>query len=892
MTRLRAWYQRLGSLFHKQQSDLDLAQELESHLQFHIEDNLRAGMTPQAARRDALLKLGGLEQTKESYRDQRGLPFLESLLRDLRFGIRLLSKDRTFTTMAVLTLALGIGANTAIFSVVNTVLLRPLPYNDADRLVMVWEQNPHRGWFENIVSAANFLDWKKQNDVFTDMAAFVSYQFTLTGENKPEEVAGELVTTNVFSVLGVQPLRGRLFLPEEDKPGKGVALLSYGLWQERYGGDPGLVGKPITINGDRLTVVGILPANFTDDYSASFAPHSRLWVSGLYLQPEGREFHNYHAIARLKPSVSLSQAQSEMDTIAGRIEQQYPDSKGWGVALVQLHDQVVKQTRPALLVLLCAVGLVLLIACANVANLLLVRATKREREIAIRTALGASRGQIVRQLVIESTLVSLAGALLGLLLAGWGSEILVRLSPPGTPGIEAAGINGLVLLFAMLMALGTGITFGLAPALEASKTHVTETLKESGRSSGKGVKRTRLRDTLVVCEFALALTLLFGAGLMIRTLVHLNRVELGFHPENLVTMKVPLQGPQYDNERKQAQFFQQLLARIGALPGVQAASVTRGIPMNGWAGWNFITADNPYPPPGEVPDANYVVVGPDYFRTMGIPLRAGRSFSDTDNPSGEHVVIVSESLAHKYWPGQDPIGKRVKVSSDANDKLPWLSLVGVAGNVRSEGQFAPFIPEIYVPYTQFPWILSPRQIVVRTVSSPAALVEAIRREVAALDKDVPISEVSSMNEIVAGTIRREQTVMLLLGAFAGLALILAAVGIYSVISYAVAERTHEFGIRMALGASQQAVTRMVMVHGSILALIGVALGLIGALGITVFLSRLPVDIRMPLLFDVRPLDPLTLGSASVILILVALLACYLPARRATRVDPVVALRYE
>lgn len=538
-------------------------------------------------------------------------------------------------------------------------------------------------------------------------------------------------------------------------------------------------------------------------------------------------------------------------------------------------------------------GLVLLIACANVANLLLVRATKREREIAIRAALGASRGRIVRQLLIESTLVSLTGAALGLLLAGWGSGILVRLSPPGTPGIEGAGINGLVLLFAMLMALGTGITFGLAPALHTSQIHLSETLKESGRSSGKGVKRGRLRDTLVVCEFALALTLLFGAGLMIRTLVHLNRVELGFNPENLVTMKVPLEGPQYDNERKQAQFFQELLTRIKVLPGVQAASITRGIPMDGWAGWNFITADNPYPPAGEVPDANYVVVGQDYFRTMGIPLRAGRSFSDTDNPSGEHVVIVSESLARKYWPGQDPIGKRLKVSSDANDKkLPWLSVVGVAGNVRSEGQFAPFIPEIYVPYKQFPWILSPRQIVVRTASSPTALVEAIRQEVAALDKDVPISEVSSMSEIVAGTIRQEQTVILLLGTFAGLALVLAAVGIYSVISYAVAERTHEFGIRMALGATQQAVTRMVVAHGLVLALIGVVLGLIGALGITVVLSRLPVDIRIPLLFDVRPLDPLTLASVSVFLILVAMLACYLPARRATRVDPVVALRYE
>jgi predicted permease len=893
MRRLIVWFQRLAGLFHRQKRDAELAEELESHLQLHIEEKLRAGMTPEAARRDALIKLGGIEQTKEQYRDQRGLPLVESFLRDLRFGARLLAKDRAFTATAALTLCLGIGANTAIFSVVNAALLRPLPYQDADRLVMVWEQNLHRGWFENIVSAANFLDWKKQNDVFTDMAAFESNYFTLTGENKPEEVAGERVTANLFSVLKVTPFRGRLFLPEEEKRGNAAAILSYGLWQQRYGGDPTLVGKPITVNGQRLPVVGILSASFFDDYSASFAERSRLWVSGLDLQPEGREFHNYHALARLEPGVTLAQAQAEMNTIAARIEQQYPESKGWGVAVVQLHNQVVKQTRPALLILLCAVGLVLFIACANVANLLLVRGTKRTREIAIRAALGATRGQIVRQLLIEATLVSLLGAVLGLVLATWGSEILVSLSPPGTPRLEGAGINGLVVIFAMLVALVSGITFGLAPALEASKIHLSETLKESGRSSDHGMKRNRLRDTLVVCEFGLALTLLFGAGLMIRTLVHLNRVELGFQPENLLAMKVPLQGPQYENQRKQAQFFQQLLTRTEALPGVQAASLTRGIPMNGWAGWNFVTADNPFSPPGEVPDANYTVVGPDYFKTMGIPLRAGRAFSDRDTEAGEQVVIVSESLAQKYWPGQNPVGKRLKISSDPNDKnLPWLSVIGVAGNVKSQGQFAPLIPEIYVPYTQFPWILFPRQIVVRTASNPAAIVDAIRHEVAALDKDVPISEVSSMQDVVAGTIRQDQTVMWLLGGFAALALILAGVGIFSVISYAVTQRTHEIGIRIALGASRQAVTRMMVRQGSVLAAIGVVIGLLGSLAISRVLSSLPLEVRTPLLFDVPPFDLLTLASVSAILVFVALLACYLPARRASRVDPMVALRCE
>lgn len=889
----RGWFQRLRGLFHKARRDAEFAAELEGHLQLHVEDNLRAGMTPEAARREALIKLGGLEQTKELFRDRRGIPFLEFFWHDLRFAARLLAKDRAFTVTAVLTMALGIGANTAIFSVVNTVLLKPLPYPEPDRLVMAWEQNPHRGWYENIVSAANFLDWQKQNDVFSGMAAFESGNLTLTGENRPEGVAGERVTTNLFSVLGIQPLRGRLFLTEEEKEGNARAILSYGLWQERYGGDPALVGNSITVNGRRLTVVGILPPGFADDYSASFAPRSRLWVSGLDLRPEGREFHVYHVLARLRAGVSFVQAQFEMQAISRRIEQQYSESKGWGVSLVPLHEQTVKETRPALLFLVCAVGLVLFIGCANVANLLLVRALKRQREIAIRSALGASRGQLVRQLLIESMLVSLLGAALGLFLAAWGSQILARLSPPGTPGIQGSGINTMVLLFAAIVALATGILFGLAPAFEASKTNLAVAIKESGRSSGQGVKQSRLGGALVVCEFALALTLLFGAGLMVQTLMHLNHVDLGFNPENVVTLKVPLQGSQYEDPQKQAQFFKQLLARIEALPGVEAASVTRGIPMRGWAGWGFVTADNPYPPPGEVPDANYVVIGPDYFKTLRIPMHAGRPFSQGDTPAGEQVAIVSESLAQKYWPSQNPMGKRLKISSDANDKnLPWVTVVGVAGNVRSQGQFAPFVPEIYVPYTQFPWILYPRQIVVRAEPSPGAIVEAIRQEVLSLDKDVPISEVSDMQHTVAGTIGQERTVMCLLGAFAGLALVLAGIGIYSVISYAVSQRSHEIGIRMALGASQQIVTRMVVKQGSVLAAIGVSLGLLGSLGISRILASLPGEARIPLLFDVAPLDPLMLASVSAILGLVALGACYLPARRASRVDPLTALRDE
>jgi putative ABC transport system permease protein len=818
---------------------------------------------------------------------------MQALRQDLRYAFRMLAKSPGFTAVAVLTLALGIGANTAIFSVVNAVLLKPLPYKNADRLVMVWEQNPHRGWFENIVSGANFVDWKKQNHVFEGMAAFESNYFNLTGEDKPEEVAGERVTTNLFPLLGVQPLRGRLFLPEEENKGRAAVILSYGLWQQRYGGDPALVGKQISINGQTYPVVGILPASFTDDYSSSFAQHSQLWVSGIEPFPEGREFHEYHSLARLKSGVTLAQAQAEMDTIAARMEQQYPDSKGWGVALVDLHDQVVEYTRHALLVLFGAVGLVLLIACANVANLLLVRAAGRERETAVRVAMGASRGQIVRQYLVESTLLSLIGATAGLVLAIWGSQILVRLSPPDTPRLDGGGINVLVLLFTLLVAIATGILFGLAPALGASKTDVQGSLKESGRSSTVGAKGRRLRDALVVCEFGLALALLLGAGLMIKALAHLHQVDIGFNPENLLSMKVPLEGPQYPNPQRQAEFFQQLLNRIETLPGVEAATVSRGVPMRDWDGWSFVTADNPHPTAGEVPDANYLVIGPDYFRTLQIPLRQGRAFSETDTPGSQQVAIISESLAHKYWPDQNPIGKRLKMSSNADDKdQPWLSVVGVAGNVRSQGQYAPFIPEVYVPYTQYPWILWPRHIVVRTAASPAAILPAIRSEVAALNKDVPISDIITMKEVVAGPVQQGETLMWLLGAFAALALLLAAVGIYSVISYGVSRRTHEFGIRVALGANQRDVVGLVVKQGLLLTSVGVAVGLFAAFAIIRILSALPFQVRWLLLFDVRPADPLIFASVSVILAIVALLASYVPAWRASRVDPMVALRYE
>ena len=813
---------------------------------------------------------------------------MTTLVQDVRFGWRMLAKNPGFTAVAVVTLALGIGANTAMFSVVHAVLLKPLPYQDADRLVMVWEQNPERGWYRNIVSAANFLDWRRQNDVFNGMAAVDPQKaFNLAGTGNPEEVWGERVTTNLFTLLGVGPIMGRDFLPEEDKPGgPRVVILSYGLWERRYGGDAKLVGKQISLNNESYTVVGIMPSGFY------FPPFWRewageLWVPGLDLSNPMRTMHMFIAVARLKPGVNLAKAQAEMDTIAERIVQQAPDDKGWGVGLVGLREQTVGETRRPLLVLFGAVGFVLLIACANVANLMLARSAARDREVAIRTALGAERGRLIRQFLTESVLLASLGGTMGLLLVPWVIRVLAAVS--GSSGLSLWGnasladvtVNGSVLAFTMAVTLATGIIAGLAPALGVSTPDLNRSLKEGGRSASEGVHRHRLRNLLVVSEFALALILLAGAGLMIRTLLLLGRVDLGFNPHNVLTMKIPLLGPRYKDQRAQAEFFTALLERVKTLPGVQWASVSRGLPVEGWSGWGFVTEDNPSPPPNEEPDANYQVIGPDYFRVMGIPLREGRFYTGLDTQQSTRVVIVNEELARKQWPGQDPIGKRLRINMLGK---PWLTVVGVVGNVRTEWPTPEFFEEFYLPYTQYPWDLAPRDFMVRTAMNPTTVAAAIQREVASLDKDQPVSDVRTLEQVVGEAVGPQRFAMMLLAAFAALALALAAVGIYGVIAYFVSQRTHEIGIRMALGARQTHVLGMVVRQALGLALAGAGLGLAGAFGLTRLLSGL--------LYSVRPTDPLTLALVTLVLLAVSALAGYIPARRATKIDPIVALRYE
>ena len=814
-----------------------------------------------------------------------------TLLQDLRYGLRMLARNPGFTVVAVLTLALGIGANTAIFSVIDAVLLNRMPYLNADRLVMVWEQNPVRGWFRNIVSAANFVDWRKLNPVFTGMAAVDEGTYDVSGTGEPLEVRGEQVSADFFSVLGVQAALGRTFTPEEDQPGGArAAVLSNRLWKERYGADPALVGHEITINRSRFTVIGVLPPGF---YFPPWGDKADLWIAGLDLRRPERTWHEYVSIARLKPGVTIAQAQAEMDTIARGLEKQYPEQKGWGVQLVNLHEQVVGDTRPALLVLLAAVGMVLLIACANLANLQLARAAAREKEIAVRAALGAERHRIVRQLLTESVLLAIIGGGLGLLLASWGVTLLVRLTPQDTPGLNQVGVNAGVLGFTLVLSIAAGIVFGLAPAFGASRVDPNQSLKEGSRGSTQGASSNRLRGLLVSAELALALVLLVGAGLLIRTFIALSQVDLGLEPHNVLTMRIALLGPKYQERSRQTEFFRQLLQKLGSLPGVTSAAVIDGggLAPDGGNGDAFMIVGRPVPPPSELPDAVFRVISPDYFRTMGIPLLRGRYFTEADNQEAPGAAIISEKLARNFWPGGEPIGSEltfptleVAVPGVAARRLKRFAIVGIVKAVKNRGLEVEAEEEVYVPYSQYPTFYSPRTLVARTSVEPTLLVSAIRHEVTMLDNDQPISEIRTMDQVVAQAAAGHRFPMVLLGLFAALAMALAGVGIYGVTSYSVGRRAHEIGIRMALGARRAHVLRLVLSGSMRWVLAGLALGIAGSLGLT----RLLRD----LLYGVRPTDPLVLGAVSLLLSSVALVACYIPARRATKVDPMAALRCE
>lgn len=814
---------------------------------------------------------------------------MESLLRDMRYGFRMLAKKPSFTAVAVLALTLGIGANSAIFSVVNTVLLKPLPFKDPDRLMMVWEDNTKLGFPKDTPAPANFADWRDQNGVFESMAAIATQTFNLTGVGEPEKLEGQRVSASFFPLLGVEPSLGRLFTDEEDQPGAGrVVIMSHGLWQRRFGSDPDIIGKPLTLNGQAYTVVGVLAKNFQfpDPFQFS-AEENALWVPLAFSSEEAsnRGGHYLLVYARAKPGVTVKQAQADMDTIAARLQQQYPETNmSLGAVVISLHEQIVGDVRPALLILLGAVGFVLLIACANVANLLLARAAARQKETAIRTALGATRSRLVGQFLTESLLLAALGGGGGLLLAFFGMKLLVALMPANLSQAKGINIDAKVLGFTLLISLLTGVVFGLVPALQASRPDLNESLKEGGKGTA-GVARSGVRSLLVVVEVVMALVLLICAGLLINSFLRLRNVNPGFNADNLLTMKVVLPRSKYPDAPRRTAFYNELLQRVESLPGVQSAGIITNLPLT-FKGNNMgITIEGrPEPPPDERPIVISRAVNSDYFRTMNIPLLKGRQFSPQDTPDTPGVVIVSEATVRQFWPGEDAIGKRIKLGALDSDE-PWLSVAGIVGDVRQfEMDIAPK-PQVYFPYTQMPYtFLAPRDLVVRTNVDPLSLAAAVRNEVWAVDKDQPVSNISTMEEILSTSVSRQRFSTLLLAIFATVALVLAAVGIYGVINYSVTQRTHEIGIRMALGASSRDMLKLVAWQGFKLVSIGVSIGLVLAF----ILTRL----MQSLLFGVSATDPVTFAALSAVLVTVAMLASYIPARRATKVDPMVALRYE
>ena len=809
---------------------------------------------------------------------------MTGFVQDLHHALRQLRKSPGFTAVAVITLALGIGANTAIFSVVNAVLLRPLPYKDDSQLVVILNKG------RNPVAPANYLDWRRQSQSFTQMGAAEFWTPNLTGTDNPEKLWALHVTPDIFPTLGVQPLLGRVFLPEEQDAGKEhEVVLSYSLWQSHFGGNPEIIGRPVALSGERYTVVGVMPRDFK--FAPFWATKAQLWAP-LALGPRltDRGGSSLRVFARMKPGVTLEQAQAEIAGITGRLEREFPGTNQ-DMQVVSLREKVVGNIRPALLVLLGAVGFVLLIACANVSHMLLARAAARREEIALRTALGAGRWDVFRQLLTESLTLALMGGSAGLLLAVWGVRVLLAISPAAIPRVETVGVDPHVLLFALAISLLTGLAFGMAPAWRATAVNLSDALKEGKRGSSEGLRRDRLRGLLVGSEFALAVTLLAGAGLMVRTFLALQNVDPGFDPHGVLSMVVGVAGTEQAAGGHTGNFYQEVLRKVGAVPGVQSVSGINHLPIAGdeW-GFRFHIEGRPPEPPGKGLVATYRAVFPGYFRTMRIPILRGRDVTDADNLRAPGVVVINDYLARRYWPGEDAIGKRITFDDPAKNPS-WLTVVGVTKNTARSNWTSPPEEEVFLPYLQNrAYLDSPTPpfayltLVVRAGLDPAALTPAIRGAIHSLDANIPLSEIQTMDHVVGEANGQSRFYLILLGAFATVALVLAGVGIYGVMSYSVSRRTHEIGVRMALGAQGRDVLKLVVFQAIVQALSGVAVGLAGALA----LGRLMTG----LLYGTQPTDPATFAAVVLVLSAVAVAASYIPARRAAKVDPMVALRYE
>jgi putative ABC transport system permease protein len=813
---------------------------------------------------------------------------MEMFWQDIRYGIRMLLKAPSVSIVATIALALGIGANTAIFSVVNAVLLRPLPFANPEQLMQVWESDTSNVLVRGSASYPNFADWRDQNNVFERLASYHSNDFILTGRGDSARLQGAVVNADLFPLLGATPVLGRTFLPAEDNPGESrVVLLSQQLFQQRFNADPKIVGQPVTLDGRSYTVVGVMPSEF--QFPIQNEP-VELWTTVASIR-EGKDpvsnqrgAHFLRVIGRLKPGVSKEQAQAEMTAISARLEQQYPDANLHRTSSVEpTLESLVGDIRPALLILLGAVGCVLLIACANVANLLLARAMTRHKEMAIRSALGASRMRVVRQLLTESVLLSLTGGLLGLFLAVWWSDLLIALGKQNIPRALHVGVDWRVLGFTLLVSVLTGVVFGLVPAIHSSKTELTESLKDGGRGSGEGARRNGVRSVLVVVELAIAVVLLVGAGLLIQSLWRLRQVTPGFNPENVLTLVVGIPEVKYPTGAKQTQFFQDLSKRIETLPGVKSSSSVMPLPLSGNRFGISFEIDGRPVAKGEEPSADFFAIGDDYFKTMEIAIIKGRVFEARDSKQAPGVVIVNQAFARKFFPNEDPIGKRIKPGISTDEDEPAMrEIIGVVADVRNRNLTSDWRPGYFVPQTQMPF--DQMTMVVKTTSDPHSLINSIQNEVHGMDQEVPVFNVKTMDEHIATTVAAPRFNATLLMIFAAVALILTIVGLYGVMSYSVAQRTNEIGIRMALGAQTSDVLRLIVSQGFKLVLIGLAFGLAGALALTRVISSL--------LFGVTTKDPLTFAAVAVLLALVALLACYIPARRAARLDPLRALRYE
>lgn len=807
---------------------------------------------------------------------------MHTLWQDLRFGARMLLKRPGFTLAAVITLALGIGANTAIFSVVNAVLLRPLPYPDSDRLVML-STNETDGVLGN-TGYTTFVDWSERSRAFEHLAVIRSWGGTLTGQGEPEVIEGLRVSANYFKLLGVSPALGRDFEIEEDRPvSRFVVIISQSLWQRHFNSDPQILGKQLTLSDQPFTIVGVMPRGFSDFLAANFYEPAEVWAPVGYdiTQPFAcRSCQHLKAIGRLKPDVSLEQGRIEMKTIMEVMSREHPKTYATSaISVARLQDQFVGAVRPALYLLLVAVGLVLLIACANIANLMLARASERAKELAIRATLGAGQWRIVRQLLIESLLLSVVGAGIGLLLAVWGTETLIRISPAQILQLQSVNVDAWVLGFTLLMSLLTCLLFGLAPAWQAARQDAQLALKEGARGSS-GKKQRRLRESFVVAQMMLALVLLVGAGLLIRSFIEVLDSTPGFETRNLLAMQVPATGAKYNEAERVIAFYTESLERIQALPGVEAAGIVSNLPFGGNMDMSaFHVEEKPLANPADAPSAERYGISPNYLRAMGIPLLHGRWFTEHDNSNVPLVVLVNNTAAQRIWPNEDPIGKRIRLGGIDD---PLRTIVGVVGDVHHYGLEIPPDLQAYVPHAQ--WASSYMQLVVRTGPEPGALAAPVRKAIHAIDPDIPVYKVSTMNQLISASVAQRRFTLLLIGVFATVALLMAAVGIYGVMSYIVAQRTQEIGIRLALGAQPGDVFRMIVGQGMMLALLGVGFGLVGAFALTRLMANM--------LFGVGPTDPVTFAGIAILLIGVSLVACYVPGRRATKVDPLVSLRYE